>query len=605
MLSYSMPDSADVVFHDMSSREDFPDDFMALVKNPEVMFWAFNAQFERVMLNEIGGLDLPRERWKCTMALANNLGFSGRLDSIRAQVGLSDEVGKLKSGMRLIQRFCKPQPDNHKVERWTRKNDPDGWEEFGAYNMQDVVAEHAIHDSLGSFPQPHWPDYWLDQKINDHGVALDKDYIQRAQAAAALNKAQANTVLKQITGLDNPNSTQQLRAWVNEQLDQFVGGHLENMTANTVVTAIDSDDIPDHVRQVLRLRQVLAKTSVSKLDALMRAMCDDEILRGVLQFMGAARTHRWAGRIFQPQNLPRPVVDQDEAALAILLGRATMDQISSALRGALISYEKLGLGVADLSGIEGRLLPWLCFDEAKLARIYSGEDMYIHAAVAAFGVPYDDVDKDQRQVGKVIELACGYQGAVGAFQQMAEGYGLDLPDAQVKRMVNAWREQNKPIVDFWYAVQRAAEKAMRHEGTVFPVGRVEICVHAGFMWIRLPSGAYLSYYQPAFNDRGDITYMGMNSYSRKWERLQTYGGKLVENITQSVARDVLTEWLRRMNHNAYTPVLHVHDEVVWELSDYLNMEEVNDVISLITTPIEWAPDLILKAEGFTCERYRK
>ena len=597
MLAYQIEDQP-IVFHDLYAAEELPDELEYVLCNPENKLWAFNAQFERVMINEVLGLDIPIERWYCVMALANNLSFTGHMEGIVGQIGLDEFYQKDPRGKKLIHRFCKPQPESRKVSRWTPDNDPEGWQAFGEYNVQDVVAEHAIYQALIGCPQPTWEDYWLDQQINDRGIAIDIDFIDKAMARAEKNKLSLVKRLKKLTGLDNPNSIQQLREWLAEN-----GLESATLTKAVVAEMLTIENLPADTREVLELRQKLGKISVKKLEAVHRSVCADGVLRGTLQFMGAARTHRWAGRILQPQNLPRPVVDQEKAVKAILAGRGSMDQLSSAIRGCIVGYEGASLGVADLAGIEGRVLPWLCGFDEKLAQIERGEDLYKIAAVAAgLASDVDSVSKADRQIGKVIILACGYQGAVGAFQQMATGYGLSLPDTTVKALVYAWREDNEPIVAFWNDLQAAATRAIRRPGEQFIVGEVTLAMHAGFLWIRLPSGNFLAYYQPEVDARDNLSCMGMNQYTRKWERLSTYGGKLAENVTQSVARDILMVWLRRMESAGYATVMHVHDEVIWEMND---ISELEHAISLIEKGIDWAEGLPLNAEGFICDRYRK
>ena len=574
------------------------------LSSPTTNVCAFNAQFERVMLRDCLKIDIPIERWHCTMVHGFALGFSGGLGAQAQAVGVDQQ--KMEEGRKLIQRFSKPQPDNRKVRRWTRDNDPENWALFGAYCRQDVETERALQEFYDQYPLPDqvWADWELDQLINDRGLPVDRRLVDQALLYADETRKSLLDEIYDLTGLQNPNSNTQLLAWLQDH-----GLDIDNLQAATVARKLKSKSTGPLCRRVLELKQQLAKSSVSKFDAFAAATDRDDRIRGTLQYLGASRTGRWGGRLIQPQNFPRPPkgIDVANVIAAILTGRPIdnpLHSLSAALRGVFKAGKGKTLVVADLAGIEGRVLPWLCSFDEKLKKIEDGLDMYKVAAAGIYRINYEAVSDEQRTVGKVCELALGYQGSVNALNTMANAYGLPpYTEQDGYPIVQAWRMANKPITQFWNACQRAARLAIRNRNITYTAGKLVFIADANFLMMILPSGRTLYYYQP-MQDENSISYMGLNQYTRKWERTDTYGGKFAENATQAVSRDILVHGMRLVEDYGFQIVGHVHDEIITEQRP-AKKRSAAVLSNLMSTRPSWAPDLPLAAQGFEADRYRK
>lgn len=491
--------------------------------DPKYTISAFNANFERILLREVLGINIPIERWHCTMIHGFGLGFSGGLDAQSQATGVAEK--KMAEGKKLIQKFSRIQPESRKISRWDKDNAPEDWALFQEYCKQDVETERALQEYYSEYPlDPQvWQDWYLDQKINDRGLPVDTELVTAALELADRTKERIMANLVRQTGLANPNSNAQLLNWLREQ------GIAVNNTQATTIAELLKGKLPSKVKKVLEQKQQLAKSSVSKYEAFQAATCKDQRIRGTLQYLGASRTGRWGGRLVQPQNFPRPPKGVDvnkiiEAVLARYPMTNPLYCLSAALRGVFKAGKGKILVVSDLSGIEGRVLPWLCFFQKKLDAIAGGLDPYIVAASDIFQTPYDEITDDQRSVGKVAELALGYQGGVNALNKMATVYNLPpYSDTEGLPIVRAWRYANQPIVQFWDQCQRAARLAIGNPGKAFPAGRVDFIVDGDFLCIDLPSGRSIFYHLPLVDHVG-ISFMGTNTYTKKWERITTYGG---------------------------------------------------------------------------------
>lgn len=625
LLAYAI-DDGHVQVWDVTAGGPMPRLLGAALPDPDVLVCAHNSHFDRTVLRHVmPDLCPPVERWRDTMVKALAHGLPGKLDTLCEVLGLPQDQRKLKVGGQLINRFCKPQPAARTLRRATRGTHPEEWALFVEYAGADIVAMREIDKRL-----PTWNykgeelDLWhLDQRINDRGVAVDLELAQAAIDASERTKAELAARTADLTG-GEVQATTQRDALLAHLLEQY-GVNLPDLRASTLERRIDDPDLPAVVRELLGNRLAASTTSVSKYKTLVNATSSDGRLRGTLQFCGAARTGRWAGRLFQPQNLPRPTmkqaaidagIDALKAGAADLLGYDVMQLCSSAVRSALVAPQGRKLVVADLSNIEGRMVAWLAGESWKLQAFRdfdagAGPDLYVAAYSKSFNVPVEAVlenkksgDGMMRQIGKVQELALAYQGAVGAFSSMAAIYGVNLPEDQVLKIVQAWRAAHPEIVGFWYELEGEVTRAINTPGVTMTCRRLKLRRDGTWLRIGLPSGRCLCYPGVALNEDGRITYMGMNQYTRKWERLQTYGGKLVENVTQAAARDVMANGMRLAEAGEYRVLLTVHDELITEADDEacFNADELG---SLLATVPAWAPGLPLAAAGFETYRYKK
>lgn len=641
---------------DIAAGEPMPPRLLAALRAADTKIIIHNSGFDRTVLRHwwpksgLPPVDWSVERINDTMVQALLHSLPGALEKLGAILGISEDQAKLKDGKALIHLFCKPQAFKHKLTKeafatpkafreavaalraaWpgraTRHSHPAEWQRFKEYAINDVEAMRAIYRKL-----PAWnyrgaerKTWELDQHINDRGVAVDLGLAHGAIAAADMEQARLADVTQFLTMGDVTAATQR-DAMLHHILVGF-GIELPDLRSRTVENFLtDNPDAPEDLRELLSVRLMASMTSSSKYKRLIEATSSDGRLRGLLQYCGAMRTGRWAGRVFQPQNLPRtPKHLKKRIAEAIeaiksgdvdLLFDNVMEVLSACIRGCIVAPAGKKLVVADLSNIEGRKLAWLAGERWKLRAFAdydagTGHDLYVLAYSRSFNLPPEVVQADNeaggdmRQIGKVQELALGYQGGTGAFGSMAAIYGVNLPKAKQQAIVKAWRRANAAIASLWGELEDAVRAAINNPGQAFPAGK-HLWVQRNGAWlrIRLPSGRYLCYPQPAVGDDGKLSYMGVNQYTRKWERIKTYGGKLVENVTQAAARDVLAHNMHLIEAAGYRIVLTVHDEVICEAPDRPEFNAVH-LSSLLSIVPEWAPGLPLASAGFEAYRYRK
>lgn len=594
--------------------------------DPNVTKHAYNAAFEWYCLSKFLGLPAPAnwlKEWRCTMFHGLYCGFTAGLGPTAKAMGLPQDKRKMSVGSSLIKLFCTPTKPSKKNGNRTRTlphHEPEKWELFKEYCIQDVEVEKEIESRLSSFPIPASEQkLWeLDQQINAYGVRVDQQLIEGALYIDGLATATLTEEAVKITGLANPNSSQQLTKWLADK-----GLEVENLQKDTVTNLLTSTE--GEVKRMLEIRQELSKTSTKKYVAMESAVCDDGRVRGLLQFYGANRTGRWAGRLVQVQNLPRNyletlghardcVREKKIDALKYVYGNIP-NTLSELIRTAFIPSEGNTLLISDFSAIEARVIAWLAGEQWRLDVFNTHGKIYEASASQMFGVPLERIKKgnpeyELRQRGKVAELALGYQGGPFALESMDKDKVLDpseLPD-----IVRRWRSSSKRIVDLWYSLENAALSVMR---TGQPAGvrgliiarESDIRNGLDFLTITLPSGRKLFYVKPFLsqNDFGKeaLHYFGLNQTTKKWEKQSTYGGKLVENCVQAIARDCLAVTLKRLAVLGYQAVMHIHDEVVLDVPK--NQADLDMVASIMGTPIDWAPGLPLTADGFLSEYYKK
>ena len=573
-----------------------------------------NSNFDRTVLR-CKGIHIPLEKLEDTMvqALAHSLPAS--LGALCDVLGVPQDKAKDRDGKKLIHLFTKPRPRNVKLRRATRDTHPDEWAAFIEYARLDVDAMRSVHGLL-----PKWNNsrgerrLWvLDQHIVDRGISVDLGLAGSALRAFQRNAGHLAERARLLTGGAVPSLTQ--RAKLVGHL-QGLGFEAPDMTKGSVTAALKGD-LPEGVRELLEIRQQASVTSPAKYKVLINGASGDGRLRGTLQFCGASRTGRWGGRLFQPQNLPRPTLKQPLIDLGIdamkldaedLLFDNVSELCSSAVRGALVAEPGKKLVIADLSNIEGRVLAWLANEQWKVDAFKAfdagvGHDLYKLAYSRSFNTPPESVSKDERQIGKVMELALGYQGGLGAFNTMGAVYGVNLPDARVQELVTAWRKAHPRVRSFWYDLEAACMVAIKEPGVRIKVQLLSVAFRDNWLRIKLPGGRQLCYPDAAIMD-GRLVYNGTNQYTRKWEQLETYGGKICENIVQAVARDVLADGLLRAEAAGYHVCLHVHDEIIAEVPDSAEYSS-DGLAKLMATNPSWSLGLPLAAAGFECYRYRK
>jgi DNA polymerase len=634
-------------------------DLIELLENPTVTVVAHNSMFDRTLLRHVWGIDVPVERWQDTMIKAMSHGLPGGLDKIGQIVGLDADQAKDKRGRELIQLFCKPRPKNSILRRATRETHPKEWAEFLEYSRQDIVAMRAIDSRLPSwnYRRGHAElSLWhLDQRINDRGVAVDLVLADAAIDAVAREQKRLKREINEATDglVVSASKRDQLLAFICAEY----GVDLPDMKADTLRRRVEDPDLPEGVKLLLSIRLEATKTSTAKYKALVNATSDDGRLRNTLQFAGAQRTARWAGRIFQPQNMPRPDMKQDQidegiealkAGCAELFFSNTMRLTANTVRGCIVAPPGKKLTIADLSNIEGRGLAFLAGERWKLKAFADfdagvGEDLYKVAYGRSFNSDPKEATGQKRQIGKVMELGLGYEGGVAAFLTFAAVYNMDLEDlakavwatASAEALENAqgmwgwakkkkrtlgltmeiyvacevlkraWRDAHAATSALWAAAGEAVRLAIKNPGESFPIGQhLKARRDGAWLRLRLPSGRYLCYINPSVDDDGQITYFGVNQYTRQWGRIKTYGGKLIENATQAFARDILAYNMPAIEAKGYQIVLSVHDELLTETpdSEEFNADELGQMMS-IAPP--WAKGIPLAAAGFETARYRK
>jgi DNA polymerase bacteriophage-type len=607
--------------------------------NPGTIKKAYNAPFEWYCLSKYFGLfensSYPPEtwlrEWRCTMLHGLYCGYPAGLDAVGRALELPQDKQKSSIGKALIRYFCIPCAPTKANGGRTRNlphHDPEKWMLFMQYCGQDVVTEMAVADKLKNFPVPEFiQQQWItDQRINSRGVAMDIELIDKALWCADTVKQQLMTEAVKISGLDNPNSLQQLTKWLEEEMDE----EITDLRKDTVKTLLGRDIDSDAARRMLEIRQLLGKTSTKKYNAMDAAICNDGRIRGLLMFYGAGRTGRWAGRIVQPQNLPRTHLEPLALARELVKGKqldalklvygSIPDTLSQLIRTAFIAAPGHTFIDADFSAIEARVIAWLAGEEWVMEVFRTTGKIYEATAAQMFHVPFETISKGNpnyglRQKGKVATLALGYQGGEEALKSMRKTYQIpetELPDAELPDIKNRWRRANPKIVQTWYDFQAAALGAVRN-GRPMRTHGVDIareCDPANnldFLTVRLPSGRKLYYTHPKvvtnrFGSDG-IGYYGLNQTTKKWEQQETYGGKLVENAVQAIARDCLAVAIERLEASGYHVGFHVHDEVVIETP--CGVGNLDAVCKIISDPMPWAPDLLLNADGWVGDFYRK
>ena len=623
LASYAWDDEPAVCV-DMTDGSTSLDDLQDLIDKATIVV-IHNSAFDRTILRNVG-VNLPVEKVHDTMVQALSHSLPGALDKLCTVLHVPTNLAKDKDGKRLIFLFCKPQAANRKLRICDRTTHPADWEAFKSYARMDIEAMREVYKRL-----PKWNyagpasnsrrdelELWhVDQRINDRGVAVDRELATAALRAVERLQARLAYEASELTEGHVGSTTQRER--VIAYLADYLGYPVEDLKGASVERILSELGLPDEVRELLLNRQQAAATSPAKYKALLKGASKDGRLRGTLQFCGASRTGRFGGRVFQPQNLPRPVVkgwavEEGIAAMKAntedLLFDNVMDLITSAIRGCIVAPAGKKLVIADLSNIEGRMLAWLAGETWKLEAFAAfdkgvGHDLYKITAASILHKKPEDITKDERQVsGKVPELACGYQGALGAFKTMGALYGVDLPDDTVLGIVKAWRAAHPNTVKLWYGLENACRDAVYSPGVVKRFGRLAIQRDGVWLRIRLPSGRYLCYPGVECDDAGKLSYLGTNQYTRKWERLRTYGGKLVENVTQAASRDVLCYGMKLAEESGYPVVLHVHDELLCEVPDTPDYN-VARLSAIMSTNPPWAEGLPLAAAGFETYRYRK
>lgn len=608
LFGYSI-DNGEVQVVDLASGDKIPADVLAALYDDSVEKWAFNAMFERICLSNYLGEWLKPDGWHCTMIWAATLGLPLSLEGAGAVLGL--EKQKLSEGKNLIRYFCVPCAPTKSNGGRTRnfpEHDIEKWQMFKRYNLRDVETEMSIQQKLSRFPVPEavWAEYHLDQEINDRGIGLDMDLVRQAIAIDSISREELTSKMQELTDLDNPNSVLQMKAWLADNgLEMDTLG--KKAVAETLKTA------PEHLAEVLSLRQQLAKSSVKKYAAMETAACRDLRARGMFQFYGANRTGRFAGRIIQLQNLPQNHISDLAEARALvksgnyealsLLYDDIPDTLSQLIRTAFVPQDGRKFIVADFSAIEARVLAWLAGEKWRMKVFAEGKDIYCSSAQQMFGVPVEKhgINGHLRQKGKIAELALGYGGSVGALTAMG-ALEMGLNEDELQPLVNAWRNANPMITALWWEVDRAIKRTVK-ERVATEVGCLRFIYESGFLFIILPSGRKLAYVKPrmGINKFGSesVTYEGVGA-TKKWERLESYGPKFVENATQAIARDILMYALGNLRNCSI--VGHVHDEVIIEADTRMSLDAVCQQMG--RTP-PWAEGLLLRADGYECNFYKK
>ena len=626
LFAYSV-DFGEVVVVDLAQGETIPDEIIEALQDPTVLKHAYNAAFEWYCLNR-AGYKTPLEQWRCTMFRALYLGYPAGLAATGITLGLPEDLLKDRQGKALINYFCKPCKPTKANGGRTRNlphHDPDKWALFIEYNRQDVVAESAIYEALDGFAIPDREQrLWaLDCYTNAVGVRMDRQLVESILGIDARNTDALMQEAQGLTGLANPNSTAQLSVWLARH-----GVDITDLRKDTVADLLEDTTLPEDVRRVLEIRQQLSKTSIKKYAAMEACACEDDRMRGLLQVYGANRTGRYAGRLVQVQNLSKNYIKTldlarewarrgDDKALSLIYG-SVPDILSQLVRTAFIPSDGHKFVVADFSAIEARVIAWLADEQWVMEVFATHGKIYEATASQMFGVPMELIVKGRpeyslRQKGKVATLALGYQGGPGALVAMG-ALAMGLPEDELPDIVKRWRTANPHIVQLWYRAEREALAAM-HDGKTHSIGHGVTVAHKtssvgglDCLVVGLPSGRSLYYVDPYLKTnkfgKDAIHYMDLNQTTHKWTENSTYGGKLVENIVQAVARDCLTETLLRLN-NRYpgSPVvMHIHDEVVMDAEPDVS---VDDICDLMAEPIPWAPGLVLKAAGFESQWYMK
>ena len=626
LFGYSI-DDGDVRVIDLAQGEQIPNNIIKALSDENIIKWAYNANFERICLSEylrryyetdfisysvnedtVGDYLNPKG-WKCSMVWSAYMGLPLSLAGVGSILGLEDQ--KLSEGKELIRYFCmpcKPTKSNGERTRNLPEYDSNKWRAFKKYNKRDVEVEIAIQKKLANFPVPDfiWNEYWLDQEINDRGIAVDMDVVRNAILFDERSKSSLSEKMKELTGMDNPNSVQQMRSWLFEH-----GLEMDSLGKKEVSAVLKTASEP--LKTVLSLRQQLAKSSVRKYQAIRNAVCKDNRVRGMFVFYGANRSGRWSGRLVQLQNLPqnkitdlaevRGLVQQGNYEAVQLLYDDIPDTLSQLIRTAFVPRKGMKFIVADFSAIEARVLSYLSGEQWRTEVFANGGDVYCASASQMFRVPVEKhgVNGRLRQKGKIAELALGYGGSVGALRSMG-ALDMGLTEEELKPLVDMWRNANPNIVKSWWKVDRAVKDAVR-EHIPSKVGLLKFYYKSGMLFIVLPSGRKLTYVKPRMgvNQFGgeSVTYEGVGA-TKKWERIESYGPKFVENLVQGISRDILMYAMQTLSHCFICS--HIHDELIIECNEKMSLSAVCEQMS--KTP-PWVKGLLLRADGYECDFYKK
>lgn len=611
LFAYSVDDEETKIV-DLASGEKLPEEIMEMLLDDSVIKTAFNANFERTCLSRHLGVKLKPEAWRCTAVQAAMLALPLSLEGVGVVLGVDKQ--KMSEGKELIRYFCspcKPTKSNGGRTRNLPEDAPDKWELFKIYCIRDVDVEKQIRKKLWKYPIPEKEQqlYCLDQRINDRGIMVDRNLVNHAIVCDLLYKETATKRAYELSELENPNSVSQLKGWLTEK-----GIEVDSLAKATVEELVDKTE--GDVQEMLKLRLAMSKTSVKKYEAIDRSVCRESRVHGLLQFFGANRTGRWAGRLVQIHNLPQNHISDLELARGLvadgryddveMLYESTPNVLSELIRTAFVAKPGSRFIISDFSAIEARVLAWLAGEQWRIEVFQTHGKIYEASASAMFHVPIEEITKTSplRQKGKISELALGYGGSVGAMTAMG-ALKMGLLEEELPSLVTTWRNANPHITQFWWAVDEAAVKAVRDKKPS-RVGRVAFEYSSGILFVTLPSGRKLSYVKPKMGvnkfGREGITYEGIGE-SKKWMRLETYGPKLVENIVQAASRDILAEAMIRLEKEGFDIVCHVHDEVVLEVPEGVSsVEEINQIMAV--NP-EWTDGLPLSAAGFESPFYKK
>ena len=628
LFAYSL-DGGPVQVIDIASGETLPEWLLSALTSPDYLKHAYNAPFEYGCLEHVYGGMVPSQ-WRCTMFHGLYCGYTAGLDATGKALGLPEDKQKLNTGKALIRYFCvpcKPSKSNGGRTRNLPKHDPDRWALFKEYNAQDVVTEMEIEKRLSLTPVPAWVQHqWeVDLTINQRGVAVDQKLVEGALYMGAITREALMGEATQITELDNPNSGTQLLKWLNKEMDISDEDSLPNLRKDTVAKLLDG--MPDgDVKRVLEIRQELSKTSTKKYDAIESCVCSDSRVRGLLQFYGANRTGRWAGRLVQVQNLPRTytqnlelarelVKEKQTAALRTVYG-SVPDTLSQLIRTAFVASPGNVLIDADFSAIEARVISWLAGEEWRLEAFRQHKDIYCESASQMFGVPVvkHGINGELRQKGKIAELALGYQGGTGALINMG-ALDMGLTEEELPEIVTRWRDANSKIRQLWYEMDSAAIEVIGCGGSVIVHGmrlsrEYDTAQGVSKLVIQLPSGRCLYYINPSLSTNRfggqSIVYNGVDQTTKQWKQIETYGGKLTENCVQAIARDALASAVDKLDAAGFPIVFHVHDEVVIDIKPFDTHKNMLDQVTrIMSDPIPWAETLPLNAEGWVGDFFTK
>ena len=606
-------DGGEVQVVDLACGGEIPADILAALEDENVMKWAYNAQFERICLSRFLGFPvgsyLDPSSWHCSMVWAATLGLPMSLENVGTVLGL--EKQKLTEGKELIRYFCvpcKPTKTNGGRVRNLPEHDMEKWQRFKAYNLRDVEAEMQIQQRLVKFPVSDfvWEEYRQDQEINDRGIGVDMDMVRQAIAMDGRSKSELSVAMKKLTELENPNSVQQMKLWLADN-----GLETDSLDKKAVAGLLK--EAPEPLKTVLTLRQQLAKSSVKKYQAMENAVCADSRAHGMFKFYGANRTGRFSGRIIQLQNLPQNHIPDLEQARELvkcgdydslsMLYEDIPDTLSQLIRTAFVSQDGRKFIVADFSAIEARVIAWIAGERWRLKAFEDGGDIYCASASQMFHVPVEKhgVNGHLRQKGKIAELALGYGGSVGALKSMG-ALDMGLAEEELQPLVNAWRDSNPNITEFWWDVDHAVKECIKKRMPTETHG-IRFSYQSGMLFITLFSGRRLAYVKPRIGENRfggeSVTYMGVGG-TKKWERLESYGPKFVENIVQATARDILCYAMQTLKNCAI--VATVHDEIIIEADNRMSVEAVCEQMG--RTP-PWAKGLVLRADGYSCSFYQK